>query len=67
MGRGEPEEVYFNVNAQRATEQQPTNSFKQRQSKIRTFQESEVEIESEDVLNLMVDYFNKKLKISRLK
>ena len=35
---------------------------KQRQTKKRTFQESEEEIEPEDALNLMFDYFEQKFE-----
>ena len=35
---------------------------KQRQTKKRTFQESEEEIETEDALNLMFDYFEQKFE-----
>ena len=50
--------MQFNVNAERATEQK-ANSFKQRLSKKRTFQEFKEEIEPEDALNLMFDYFDR--------
>ena len=59
--RGGHEEIQFNVDAERATEQQ-ANSSKQRQTKKRTFQESEEQIEPEYALNLMFDYFDKKLQ-----
>ena len=59
--RGGHEEIQFNVDAERATEQQ-ANSSKQRQTKKRTFQESEEETEPEYALNLMFDYFDKKLQ-----
>ena len=59
--RGEHEEMQFNVDAGRATEQQ-ANSSKQRRSKKRTFPEFEEEIEPEDALNLMFDYFDKKFE-----
>ena len=59
--RGEHEEIQFNVDTERATEQQ-ANSLKQRRSKKRTFPESEEEIEPEDALNLMFDYFDKKFE-----
>ena len=58
--RGEHEEIQLNMDAEGATEQQ-ANSSKQRQTKKRTFQESEEEIEPEDALNLMFDYFDKKI------
>ena len=64
--RGEHEEIQFNVDTERATEQQAKSS-KQRQTQRRTFQESEEEIEPEDALNLMFNYFDKKLKVCRLK
>ena len=57
--RGGNEEILFNVDPERATEQQG-NSSKQRQTKKRTCQESEEEIEREDALNLMFEYFDKK-------
>ena len=60
--RGEHEEIQLNVDAGRATEQQ-ANSSKQRRSKKCTFPESEEEIEAEDALNLMFDYFDKKLEV----
>ena len=47
------------MNAERATEQQ-ANSSKKRQSKKHTFQESKEELEPEDALNLMLNYFDKK-------
>ena len=47
------------MNAERATEQQ-ANSSKQRQSKKHTLQESKEELEPEDALNLMLNYFDKK-------
>ena len=47
------------MNAERAMEQQ-ANSSKQRQSKKHTFQESKEELEPEDALNLMLNYFDKK-------
>ena len=59
--RGEHEEIQFNVDAWRATEQR-ANWFKQRQSKKHTFHVSKEEIEPEDALNLMFDYFNKKIE-----
>ena len=59
--RGEHEEIRFNVDAERAREQQ-ANSSKQRRSKKRNFPESEEEIEPEDALNLMFDYFDKKFE-----
>ena len=49
------------MDAERAKEQQ-ANSSKQRRSKRRAFPESEEEIEPEDVLNLMYDYFDKKFE-----
>ena len=65
--RGEHEEIQFNEDAERATQQQ-ANPYRQRPTKKRTFQESEEEIEPEDTLNLMFDYFDKKnLKVCRLK
>ena len=57
--RGKHEEIQLNKDAERATEQQ-ANSSKQRQSKKRAYQESVEEIEPEDALNLMFDYFDKK-------
>ena len=59
--RGEQEEIQFNMDAEGTTEQQ-ANPSKQRQTKKRTFQESEEEIEPEDALNLMFDYFDKKFE-----
>ena len=53
--------MQFNVDAERVTEQQG-NSYKQRQTKKCTSQESEEEIEPEDVLNFMFDYFGKKIE-----
>ena len=53
--------MQFNVDAERVTEQQG-NSYKQRQTKKRTSQESEEEIEPEDALNFMFDYFGKKIE-----
>ena len=51
--------MVFNVNVERATEQQV---------KKRIFQESEKEIEPEDALNLIFNYFDKKkLKVPKLK
>ena len=55
------ENIQFNVDAETVTEQQP-NSCKQRETKKRTSQESEEEIEPEDALNLMFDYFDKKFE-----
>ena len=55
------ENIQFNVDAKAATEQQ-ANSSKQRQTKKRTSQESEKEIEPDDALNLMFDYFDKKFE-----
>ena len=49
------------MDPERATEQQ-ANSSKQRQTKKRTFQESEEEIEPEDALNLMFEYFDRKFE-----
>ena len=49
------------MDAKAATEQQ-ANSSKQRQTKKRTSQESEKEIEPDDALNLMFDYFDKKFE-----
>ena len=49
------------------SKEQQANSSKQRQSKKHTFHESEEEIEPEDALNLMFDYFDKKLKVCLLK
>ena len=54
------------MDTERATEQQAKSS-KQRQTQRRTFQESEEEIEPEDALNLTFNYFDKKLKVCRLK
>ena len=62
--RGEHEEVQLNMSVERATDQQ-ANSFRQRESKKCTFQEFEEEIEPEDALNWMFDYFDK--KVCRLK
>ena len=59
--RGRHEGIQFNVDAERATEQQ-VNFSKQRQTKKHTFEESEEEIEPEDALNLMFDYFDKKFE-----
>ena len=59
--RGKHEGIQFNVDAERATEQQ-ANFSKQRQTKKHTFEESEEEIEPEDALNLMFDYFDKKFE-----
>ena len=59
--RGGHENIQFNVDAETVTEQQ-ANSCEQRQIKKRTSQESEEEIEPEDVLNLMFDYFDKKIE-----
>ena len=47
------------MEAERAAEQQAKSS-KQRQTKKRTFQESQEEIKPEDALNSMFDYFYKK-------
>ena len=47
------------MDLERAAEQQ-ANSSKQRQTKKRTFQESEEETEPEDALNLMFEYFDRK-------
>ena len=47
------------MEAERAAEQQ-VKSSKQRQTKKRTFQESQEEIKPEDALNSMFDYFYKK-------
>ena len=49
------------MDAKRAAEQQAKSS-KQRQTKKRTSQESEEEIEPEDALNFMFDYFGKKIE-----
>ena len=49
------------MDAETVTEQQP-NSCEQRQTKKHTSQESEEEIEPEDALNLMFDYFDKKFE-----
>ena len=49
------------MDAKRAAEQQAKSS-KQRQTKKRTSQESEEEIEPEDALNFMFDYFYKKFE-----
>ena len=54
----EHDKIQFNVNAEKATKQQD-NSSKLRQNKKRTFPKSEEEIEPENALNLMFDYFNK--------
>ena len=59
--RGGHEDIQFNVDAERATEQQ-TNSSKQRQTKKRNLQKSDEEIEPEDASNLMFDYFDKKFE-----
>ena len=59
--RGGHEDIQFNVDAERATEQQ-ANSSKQRQTKKRTLPESEEEIGPEVALNLMFDYFDKKFE-----
>ena len=59
--RGGHENVQFNVDAETVTEQQ-ANSCEQRQTKKRTSQESEEEVEPEDALNLMFDYFDKKIE-----
>ena len=59
--RGEQEEIQFNMEAEETSEQQ-TNLSKQRQTKKRTFQESEEQIEPEEALNLMFDYFDKKFE-----
>ena len=59
--RGGHEDIQFNVDAERATEQQ-ANSSKQRQTKKRTLPESEEEIGPEVALNLMFDYFGKKFE-----
>ena len=56
--REEHDAVQFNVNVERATEQK-ANSFKQRLSKKRTFQEFKEEIEPEDAINLMFNYFDR--------
>ena len=53
--RGGHENIQFNMDAETVTEQQ-ANSCKQTQTKKRSCQESEEEIEPEDALNLM---FNK--------
>ena len=55
------ENIQFNVDAETVTEQQP-NSCKQRETKKRTSQESEEEIEPEDALSFMFDYFYKKFE-----
>ena len=44
------------------SKEQQANSSKQRQSKKHTFHKSEEEIEPEDALNLMFDYFDKKIE-----
>ena len=49
------------MDTERATEQQ-ANSSKQRQTKKRTFRESEEEIDPENALNLMFDYFDKQFE-----
>ena len=59
--RGGHENIQFNVNAKTATEQL-ANSSKQRQTKKHTSQESEEEIEPEDALSFMFDYFYKKFE-----
>ena len=52
--RGGHENIQFNVDAETGTEQQ-ASLCKQRETKKRTSQESEEEIEPEDALNLMFD------------
>ena len=52
--RGGHQNIQFNADAETVTEQQ-ANSCKQRETKKRTSQESEEEIEPEDALNLMFD------------
>ena len=59
--RGKHEEIQFNMDAEGATEQQ-SNSSKERPTKKRIFQEFKEEIEPEDALNLMFDYFEKKFE-----
>ena len=60
--KGGHEDIQFNLDAGRATEQQ-ANSSKQRQSKeAYCVQESEEEIEPEDALSLKFDYFDKKIE-----
>ena len=49
------------MDAEGAAEQR-ANFSKQRQTKKRTFQESKEDIEPEDALNLMFDYFDKKFE-----
>ena len=49
------------MDAKRAAEQQAKSS-KQRKTKKRTSQESEEEIEPEDALSFMFDYFYKKFE-----
>ena len=56
--RGGHENIQFNVDAETVMEQQ-ANLRKQTQTKKRSCQESEEEIEPEDALNLMFDYFDK--------
>ena len=56
--RGGHENIQFNVDAKTVTEEQ-ANSCKQTQTIKRSCQESEEEIEPEDALNLMLDYFHK--------
>ena len=57
MARGEHEEIQFNKDVKRATEQQ-ANSSKQR----RAYQKSEEEIEPEEALNPMFDCFDQKFE-----
>ena len=60
--RGGHQDMQFDVDAERAREQQ-ANSSKQRQTKKRTLQESKEKIGPEDALNLMFDYFDKKFEV----
>ena len=56
--KGEYEDIQSNVIVERATSQQ-ANLSEQGESKRHTLQGSEEEIEPEDALNLMFDYFDK--------
>ena len=60
--RGGHEDIQFDVDAERAMEQQ-ANSSKQRQTKKHTLQESKEKIGPEDALNLIFDYFDKKFEV----
>ena len=59
--RGGHEDIQFNVDVERATEQQ-ANFSKERQTKKRTVNEPEEEIEPADALSLTFDYFYKEFE-----